>query len=198
MNLNKESYNTIAEQWAACRDTSFVSELVRELASTIPEGGKILDIGCGTGFPNAAYFSEQGFKLTGIDITEKLLQKALDRNLPNTQFYLCDFFDFEPKDRYDGVIAFDSFFHFPKEKQRLIYERVSRWMNAGAHLLFTHGREDGEIQGQMFGQPFYYSSLDKDEVCQLLSYAGLSVVWTKELYVERDMERDLVMLSRKV
>jgi cyclopropane fatty-acyl-phospholipid synthase-like methyltransferase len=194
---NKESYNKIAQQWTESRDNSFLSKLVIEFASKVKSGGNVLDIGCGAGFPITTYLSEQGFSVTGIDIAAKLLQKALDRNMPNTELYLCDFFDFEPRDKYDGVIGFDSFFHFPKEKQKEIYKRVSAWMNRDAYLLFTHGNRDGEIEGKMFNEMFYYSSLDKDELYRLLVEAGFEVVWSKEKYVERDTDRDLVILARK-
>jgi cyclopropane fatty-acyl-phospholipid synthase-like methyltransferase len=198
MKLNREAYNKIADEWAESREKhSFVSNLVIEFASKVKPGGKILDIGCGTGFPIAKYLSEKGFEVTGIDISEKLLQKAIDRNLPNTTLYLCDFFDFEPKDKYDGIIAFDSFFHFPKEKQKLIYGRVSDWMNNDAYLLFTHVNKDGEGKGEMFDEMFYYSSLNKDEVLLLLSDKGFEVVWLKEMYTEKDMDRDLVILASK-
>ena len=197
MGLNRKSYNKIAERWAESRDNSFLSKLVVEFASKIKSGGKVLDIGCGTGFPIATYLSELGFTVTGIEISEKLLQKAIDRKLPNTEFYLCDFFDFEPRDKYDGIIAFDSFFHFPKDKQKLIYRRVSDWMKNDAHLLFTHGSKDGEVEGEMFDEMFYYSSLSKNEVDLLLSDAGFEIVWSKEMYTEKDMDRDMVILARK-
>lgn len=197
MELNRESYNKIAEQWAESRNREFLSKLVVEFASKVKRGGKILDIGCGTGAPIATYLSSQSFSVTGIDISEKLLQKAIERDIPNTELFLCDFFDFDPKGKYDGVIAFDSFFHFPKEKQKLIYERVSGWMNNDAYLLFTHGSEDGEITGEMFNERFYYSSLRKDHHFSLLSDAGFEIIWFKEKYIEKGTDRALVVLAHK-
>ena len=162
MEQNKQAYNKIADQWAESRDGSFLSKLVVEFASKVKPKGKILDIGCGTGFPIDTYLSNREFAVTGIDFSEKLLQKAISRNLPNTTLHLCNFFDFVPNERYDGIIAFDSFFHFPKQKQRLIFNRVAEWMNDEAYLLFTHGNDDGEnSQGEMFSEKFYYSSLNK-------------------------------------
>lgn len=197
MDQNKNSYNKIADQWTKNRSQSFLSELVIEFASRVKRGGKILDIGCGTGYPIAAYLVDQGFHVTGIDFSENLLQKAIALNLPNSNFELCDFFDYEPKDKYDGIIAFDSFFHFPKEKQESIYSKVGPWMEKDAYLLFTHGYMDGEITGEMFGEMFYYSSLDKNHVCQILAAEGMEVVWLKENYIEKNTDRQLVILAQK-
>ena len=197
MDQNKNSYNKIADQWTKNRSQSFLSELVIEFASRVKKGGKILDVGCGTGYPIAAYLVDQGFHVTGIDFSENLLQKAIGLNLPNSNFELCDFFDYKPKDKYDGIIAFDSFFHFPKEKQESIYSKVGQWMEKDAYLLFTHGFLDGEITGEMFGEMFYYSSLDKNHVCQLLASEGMEVVWRKENYIEKNTDRQLVILAQK-
>jgi cyclopropane fatty-acyl-phospholipid synthase-like methyltransferase len=197
MNINQKSYNLIANKWSSDRHTSFVSQLVIDFAEMVVPEGHILDIGCGTGHPIDTYLIEQGFKVTGIDFTENLLQMAIDRQLPNTSFILCDFFDYNPDEKYDGIIAFDSFFHFPKEKQHTIYSRISQWMLPGAPLLFTHGAKEGEITDSMYGEKFYYSCLDTSAVHTLLKEAGFDVIRTLEYYVERDMDRDLVVFARK-
>lgn len=198
MNINQSSYNQIADQWAAERHTSFVSKLVIDFASRVKSGGHILDIGCGTGYPIASYLSAQGFQITGIDFTQNLLDNALALNLPRASFQLCDFFDFSPHEKYDGIIAFDSFFHFPKEKQHEIYPRVASWMIPGAYLLFTHGLHEGEITGSMYSAPFYYSCLDISTVLMLMHEAGLHPVNIHEHYIERDMDRDLVVLAQRI
>lgn len=197
MRQNKLSYNKIADQWADSRDRSSLSQLVIDFAASIKPHGKILDIGCGTGYPITTFLGESGFIVTGIDISENLLQKAVERNIPNTTLHLCDFFDFEPTERFDGIIAFDSFFHFPKDKQAEIYSRVAHWLNSGGYLLFTHGNKEGEISGEMFEETFYYSCLDTQTVHELLSDSGFEIVSSVEYYTEQEMERELVILARK-
>ena len=198
VDINQSSYNKIADQWAAERHTSFVSDLVIDFASRVKSGGHILDIGCGSGHPIDSYLSEQGFQITGIDFTENLLLKAFALQLPRAKFLFCDFFDYAPDEKYDGIIAFDSFFHFPKEKQHQIYHRVADWMNPGAYLFFTHGLNGGEISGCMYGAPFYYSCLDVSTLLMLMNDAGLKVVYTNNYYIERDMERDLAVLAQRI
>lgn len=197
MDLNKNSYNQIASDWAKSRNKSFLSELIIDFTNKLKLNANVLDIGCGTGYPIGAYLANRGFEITGIDFSESMIQKAIELHLPKSQFFLTDFFDFVPTRLFDGIIAFDSFFHFPYASQRLIYPKVANWLQPGGVLLFTHGLKSSEINSDMFGQPFYYSSLDKDEVIQLLESNGMEIENSIEKYVEKDMDRDWVVFCRK-
>ena len=196
---NADSYNKIITQWSENRNKSLLNKCVVDFAAKIKPNGKVLDIGCGTGYPITKYLSEQGFHVTGIDISENMIEEALRLGLPNSEFYLCDFFDYQPTRKFDGVIAFDSFFHFPKLRQTEIYRRVSDWMNIGAYLLFTHGKYDSELESKMYGEVFYYSSLNIDDVYRLLSESGFTIEMIIEDYKEvTSGERDLLVLAKKV
>ncbi len=196
--MNKEAYNKIAKEWIAYRSQSFLSELVIDFAKKLPKQAKVLDIGCGAAYPISSFLSDSGFDVTGIDVSERLLAHAKELNIKNAKFILCDFFEFRPSKQFDGIIAFDSFFHFPKERQKEIYQMVSNWMNQGAYLLFTHGSKDGEIEGEMFGETFYYSCLSLIEIKNLIKKAGLEIVEIHENYIEKQTQKDLVVLARKV
>jgi cyclopropane fatty-acyl-phospholipid synthase-like methyltransferase len=198
MEINKESYNKIVEKWNEYRNKLPLNDCIIKFSKKLKANGKLLDIGCGTGYPIAKYFSDNGFFVTGIDISENMIKKAIDRKMINTHFYICDFFKFEPIEKYDGIIAFDSFFHFPKEKQTEIYEKISNWMNIGAYILFTHGKNGGEKNDYMFGESFYYSSLDKKEVHKILIKNNFKIELSLEDYKEERNERDLLIIAKKI
>jgi len=195
--INAKSYDKIAGQWAQVRGKHLPGSLIVNFATKLKPLGEVLDIGCGTGYPIASYLSQRGFHVTGIDVSENMVQKAIEQGIPNARFFLCDFYDYKPDRCYDGVVAFDSFFHFPKQRQREIYQKVSAWMREGAYLLFTHGKEDSEIEGSMFGESFYYSALETQEVHRLLLQAGFSIELSVKGYREGDNERDLVIVAKK-
>ena len=198
MELNRYSYNKISDKWDENRSKAPVNRCITDFASRIKANGNVLDIGCGTGRPIAQYLAEQGFAVTGIDISEHMLAKAHALHLPNAKFLLCDFFDYQPKEKYDGVVAFDSFFHFPFDKQSEIYRTVSDWMNTDAFLLFTHGSAEGEKEGTMYGETFYYSALDRQHIHALLYASRLTIVESIENYKEASTgERDLFVLAKK-
>ena len=199
MEVNRRSYDRISDLWGENRSKAPVNQCVVDFASRIKANGKVLDIGCGTGRPIAQYLAAQGFAVTGIDVSKNMLAKALALNLPKATFLLCDFFDYQPMEKYDGIVAFDSFFHFPLDRQAEIYRTVSAWMNNDAFLLFTHGNTEGEIEGTMYGETFYYSALGRAHVHALLLASGFAIVESIENYKEASTgERDLIVLAKKV
>jgi len=86
-----EEYDAITDLWYSwlfCRLHFFlVSDLAR---SSLPQGGKCLDVGCGTGF-QSILLNLCGHDVVGLDLAGALLQKAARKN-PET--YLSqDFFE---------------------------------------------------------------------------------------------------------
>jgi len=195
--MNKTSYNQIAGQWAVVRDNSFVSELIVDFARKLKPNAEVLDIGCGTGYPIAKFLSDQGLNITGIDASEEMISLAKSHQIENSQFFVTDFFNFTSEKQYDGIIAWDSLFHFPKNKQAEIYPLIYKLLKPGGYFLFTHGKRDGEHQDKMMGHPFYYSALSKDHVCEILTELGFMIRYVHEDFMERGSHRELVVFTTK-
>jgi ubiquinone/menaquinone biosynthesis C-methylase UbiE len=53
------------------------------------QGRKLLEVGCGTGHWSK-YFSEKGFEVTGIDISEPMIKIAQSKNIANASFQVAD------------------------------------------------------------------------------------------------------------
>lgn len=195
--MNKNAYNRITGNWAKARNNAIVNKPIIDFADKIHLNGKILDIGCGTGLPIAKYFSDRNFSIIGIDISDKMLQTAKSNNIKNTQFFLKDFFDFKSSETFDGIIAWDSLFHFPKQQQKEIYGKVYNLLAPGGYFLFTHGKEEDEHIGEMFGEQFYYSCLSKDFVLDLMNETGFEIKYAIENFAEGKDRRDWVVLAKK-
>src|SRR5690606_13211638 len=134
--MNRDAYNKIAKRWAHHRNESFVSQLIIDFAARLKPSAKILDVGCGTGKPVAAFLGQNSFQVIGIDVAENMIELATDYSIPNCEFFVCDFFDFEPQMKFDAIIGWDSFFHFPREKQESIYPILAEMLVPGGILLF--------------------------------------------------------------
>ena len=135
--------------------------------------------------------------MTGIDISEKMIEKAKSLNLRNADFLVEDILTFHSTEKYDGIIAFDSIWHIPQEQQREVYRIVANLIEDGGYLLFTHGKKEGSVSGKMFGEEFYYSALDVEEVHHLLRDLNFEILISIEDYQEETTgSRDLLIVAR--
>ena len=174
-NLNGAAYDAIAAQWAADRATSEPDELIKEFAKSLHSGDKVLDVGSGSGLPNAAYLSEQGINVTGIDVSDKLLKMA-KHHAPKATFVQISITNFTSDHKYDGVVAWDSLFHLAIDEHEAVFRKIYSLLNRGGMFVFTHGGSAGEISGQMHNQAFTYSSLGPDKTKQLLESLGFRII----------------------
>ncbi len=198
MDAVRKAYNQICTQWYEFRRKCSVNACIAEFAKLLKPGSKILDIGCGTGYPVAAWLDGHGFEVTGIDISEKMIEKAKTLSLIHACFFVQDFLDLKTEEKFDAVIAFDSLWHIEYSRQRELYGRVAALMNPGGFFLFTHGKRDGEVTGIMYETEFYYSALDRAEVHRLLGESGLEILSSIEDYEEASTgDRELLIIARK-
>jgi predicted TPR repeat methyltransferase len=173
-NSNEQSYNKIADKFASSRDESSVPVAVSNFAKLLRTGDSVLDVGCGSGVPNAKHLVEEGMRVTGIDISEALLAIA-KKNVPGATFLKSDIVDFQSTEKFDGIIAWDSLFHLRLNEQKHVFEKLYDLLDVGGYLLFTHGGSEGEIEGEMHGEKFVYSSLGPEKLKKLLETMGFKV-----------------------
>ena len=95
-------------------------KLLLELALPIP-GKKILDVGIGTGY-FAAYFLQFKMDITGVDISERMLNVAKSRGLTNVFIGDASALDF-PDETFDLVMSVTAL-EFLKEPEKAISEMV--------------------------------------------------------------------------
>lgn len=53
------------------------------------QGAKLLDLGCGTGHWSK-FFSDYGFVVTGVDVSERMIKTAQSKHIPNASFQMAD------------------------------------------------------------------------------------------------------------
>jgi SAM-dependent methyltransferase len=144
-------------------------------ARMLPEGASILDLGCGAGSPVAQYMVARGFGVTGVDSSPTLIALCRER-LPDQQWIEADMRSLSLARRFDGVLAWDSFFHLKPDDQRRMFDVFAEHAAPSAVLMFNSGPAEGEAIGDYRGDPLYHASLSADEYRALLGGIGFEVV----------------------
>lgn len=159
----------------------------------MPPNGSILDIGCGSAVPIARYLIETGHSVTGVDTSATFIGLCRDR-YPAQEWLLADMRTLALARSFDGILAWDSFFHLTPDDQRKMFPVFRQHAAVGAALMFTSGPAHGEAIGDFEGEPLYHGSLDPAEYQSLLDQHGFQVV----SHVVEDMNcgRHTIWLAR--
>lgn len=194
----ESSYDAIVDQWNNFCKKRTINKCIVDFTKKINKNANILDVGCGTGYPISAYLSNNGFHVTGIDISSKMIEKAKQLNLSNATFYKKDLLNFETNEQYDAIIAFDSLWHIDYNFQKNIYQKLANLLKKDGLLLFTHGKENGEIVSTMFDKKFYHTAIDLEELKNILHQNNFEILNCIENYAEPSTgTRDLLMIVKK-
>ncbi|HEV2818135.1 MAG TPA: class I SAM-dependent methyltransferase [Allosphingosinicella sp.] len=156
------------------RDLHEAAWLAR-FAGLVPAGGRVLDLGCGMGEPIARWLIERGYRVTGVDSSPSLVAMARAR-FPQEEWIVGDMRGLDLGRRFDGLIAWHSFFHLSGADQRPMFARFGAHAAPGAPLMFTSGTERSEAIGRWQGEPLYHGSLDAEDYEALLAASGFAVV----------------------
>jgi SAM-dependent methyltransferase len=187
-------YDLIAEWYASVRvDTTGVPEATA-LASSLPRGSRVLDIGCGNGIPLTKALLSGGHRVVSLDSSGAMLRhfRLNYPELPAVQAIVqsCPFID----RTFDAAVAWGILFHLNPEDQIKAIASVSRVLRPGAPFLFTSGDEDC-FQGKvstMDGVEFWHFSYSTDTYGRLLRDYGFTLT-----NVHADSGNNLYYLAKK-
>jgi trans-aconitate methyltransferase len=161
----------------------------------VSSNGSILDIGCGSAVPISRYLIEAGHSVTGIDSSATLIDLCRDR-FPAHEWLVADMRRLALGRSFNGILAWDSFFHLCPDDQRQMFPLFQQHAAPGAPLMFTSGPAHGVAIGDFEGEPLYHASLDPAEYRSLLDQHGFRVI----AHAAEDMNcgRHTIWLAQRV
>jgi SAM-dependent methyltransferase len=169
------TYDRVADDWDRHRDRSLFERRWLDRFLDHAPGRRILDIGCGSGRPIAQYLSERRAKLTGVDGAERMVE-LFKANLPEAKAVLADMRGLALNTRFDGILAWDSFFHLSPEDQRAMFPVFAAHAAPKAALMFTSGPQESVEIGQVHGEEVYHSSFAPKDYEAMLADSGFRVL----------------------
>ena len=106
----------------------------------------VLDIGCGWG-ANLEYLVRRETKRShGITLSTAQAEEIKSRNLPGVDVQVCDYKDYEPKEKYDALISIEMIDHLCSPAQankgqavdlyRSYFQKLHGWVKPGAYFGF--------------------------------------------------------------
>jgi SAM-dependent methyltransferase len=190
----RKGYDKLAEKYQIIRQAFDNKRELGEFTSLLPKKAKVLDAGCGTGVPVAKFLVENGFDVTGIDFSKNMIKLA-SKNVPKARFVLKDMTKLDFKaDSFDGLTAFYSIIHVPREKHFLTFQSLHRILKPDGMMLICLGPDEWEATDKYYGTEMFWSHYDAKKSLQLVRKAGFEII--SDNVLTRGGERHYWILAR--
>ncbi len=175
----REGYNKIAKAYYLDRDLFKNEKEVDEFISHLPDGGTVLDIGCGGGVPVLRTLVDRGYIAKGIDFSQGMLDVAKE-NVPEVELILGDITktDFE-SESFDGIISTYAFIHIFRTQHPHLYSQIFKWLKPGGVMLVSTARTEWEEVHDFYGVPMAWSHPAARESLQLVNNTGFEVIFDR-------------------
>lgn len=175
--LVRKGYDIAAEDYAFKRDQFKSLRYLEQFSKLIEKGKTILDVGCGAGKPVDEYLVNQGFIVEGIDISPKMIKLAR-KNVPSASYKIKDMSELEKKEYcVEGIVAFYSIFHIPKEQHQDIFNKFASFMPNGGTILITMGSSEWEGTEEDFhGTKMFWSHYESEKNKEMVEKAGFEII----------------------
>ncbi len=210
----KQHYDEVAEiydnRYDRSRGREYYHHICRHVLACIPTGGRILDLGCGTGLFLTAY-EQGGGTGVGLDISRGMLEKARSRcnscevTVGNAE--ILPFFD-ESFDAVSSLLAFS----YVRNPENLLAEALRVLKPGGSLAICTLGKhllttglpavytlaevmKIRRIGMGAFGERYY----DRTEMYDLLGKAGFTGIRIKRCsFAHLNLVHPLFGLAQKI
>jgi trans-aconitate methyltransferase len=145
-----EKYDKVAAWWHKKHQSSeYGIKQIERAIRYCKRKETALDVGCGSGGRVIRKLCEEGFKVKGLDVSEKMLRIAKAEHT-DIDFEFCDICEWNSDKKYDLIIAWDSIFHLPMKNQEPTIQKLCFHLNTEGILIYTFGDSYGDMEDLSF------------------------------------------------
>ena len=172
MQVYAEAAARYAEGFARTKDTD-QEEDYAAFTALLPDGAKVLDLGCGPGHWTARMRGD-GYAAEGIDASPEMAAYA--RDAYGIEVTLADFSALAQLAGYDGIWANFSLLHAPKAAFPTHLAHIRQALPAGGALALGMKLGSGESRDHLGRFYAYYS---EEDLIERVTHAGFDVLSTR-------------------
>ena len=134
-------YNKNSEEYFNSTLNVDMINTYKEFLKLVPEGGKILDLGCGSG-RDSMNFMKLGYEVTAVDGSKELAKKA--SALLGNEVIVSTFEELELKEKFHGIWACASLLHIKKEDLKIVLNNLYNNLedNGVFYMSFKYGEKE--------------------------------------------------------
>ncbi|NNU15500.1 class I SAM-dependent methyltransferase [Parvularcula sp. ZS-1/3] len=170
-------YEAVAGQFVDVRSEVGAKAVKAWAKRRLAPGARVLDLGCGSGWPIGDVLSDCGMKQAGLDASPTLME-AYRKRFPDSE-WVCGPVQgsaFLKGGGFGAVIAIGLVFLLPEREQEALFPELFGGLVAGGWLLFSAPKEVGDWDDILTGRRSV--SLGEARYRSLLADAGFEEIAT--------------------
>jgi SAM-dependent methyltransferase len=166
---NIEYYNQNADSFFAGSVGADMSYERNKFMDLIPDHGKVLDAGCGSG-RDSKVFLETGYDVIALDASEEMRKRAseyIGQEVLDMRFEDVDF-----ENEFDGIWASASLLHVPIEELPVVIKKMHTALKNDGVIYASFKYGDGtKLRGERI-----FSDFNEKSVVPLFENAGFTII----------------------
>ncbi len=192
----RKGYNRIAKEYQADRHIFDQREELETFASLLVKGATVLDVGCGAGVPVTRFLVESGFDVIGVDFSDSMLDLARE-NVLGAEYVKGSMTRLGFEDNsFDGLTAFYSVIHVPKEKHFSLFQDFNRILRPDGVMLVCMGPDEWAAVDEYYGADMFWSHHSPEKSLQLVKDAGFQIIFDR--YIRSGGETHYWILAKNL
>ncbi len=151
--------------------------LIYDFIKLLPQGGKILDVGCAGG-RDSKTFVDNGFDVFGIDVIDEFLDEAR-RKAPEAEFQNMDLLKLDFSDgSFDGIWSYAVLLHIQKSDIPGVLDKYSRILKPSGKLFIgvKKGQGSAYVTDKLSKEKRFFVYYEEDELREILENHGFQIV----------------------
>ena len=134
-------YNKNSEEYFNSTLNVDMTNTYKAFLKLLPKGGKILDLGCGSG-RDSMNFIKLGYEVTAVDGSKELAKKA--SALLGKEVIVSTFEELELKEKFHGIWACASLLHIKREDLKIVLNNLYNNLedNGVFYMSFKYGEKE--------------------------------------------------------
>lgn len=181
LNKTLDYYNSNADSFVLGTINADMMIIQNRFIKYIPSGGKILDLGCGSG-RDSLYFKQQGYSVTAVDGSVEMCRQT-EKNIGQTVLHMT-FEEIDFDSEFDGIWACASLLHVPSDEIVSVMTRIEKALKPSGYFYcsFKYGDYEGERNGR------YFTDYTEDSIDKL--FKGFPSFKKMEMWITDDVRPD--------
>lgn len=157
---------------------SFEQRLFNMLLRRIPPEAAVLDLGSGIGVPYDRFLVDKGCQVTGIDISQKHIDSAIE-NVPEATYIKGDFSNLKfAEGSFDAIISLYAIFHIPRIEHVALFRKMHHFLKQKGVILVSLGTSNSEYgeEDDWCGVKMAWSTYDPQTYEKILADSGFAIL----------------------